>query len=84
MPKVKWLGEKKKKPPYNHLAAVLRGYKLASGKSSADIGEELGVTGNRVQHMIAQSADAWNIGRLRRFCDAIGCPLREALEAAGK
>ena len=84
MPKVKWCSPKPKQKPYNHLAAVLRGYKLASGLNFEQIGEKLGVTANRASHMIARPADEWTIGRLRQFCQAIGCPLQEALEAAGE
>lgn len=84
MPKVKWCVPKQKQKPYNKLAAVLRGYKLASGLNFEQIGEKLGVTANRAAHMIARPADEWTIGRLRRFCQAINCPLQEALEAAGK
>lgn len=85
MPKVTWIGAKKPKPkPFNALAAVLRGYKLASGLTADQIGKRLGVTGDHVKHMIARPADQWNIGALKRFCDVIGCPYQEALEAAGK
>jgi len=83
MPKVKWIGGKKAKP-FNALAAVLRGYKLASGLTSAEIGEKLGVTPEHARRLIGRTADQWNIGALKRYCDVIGCPYQEALEAAGK
>lgn len=85
MPKVTWIGTKRHQPkPYNALAAVLRGYKLASGLTAEQIGERLGVTGDHVKHQIAKPADRWNIGALKRFCDVIGCPYEEAFAAAAK
>jgi len=83
MPKVKWIGGKKPKP-VNHLAGVLRAYKLASGKTSEQIGQELGVTGSHVRQHIGRPADAWNVGDLKRYCDVLGCPYDEALAAAAK
>ena len=83
MPKVKWIGGKKPKP-FNALAAVLRGYKLASGLTSAEIGERLGVTPEQVRTQIGKPADSWTVGTIKRYCAAIGCPVQEAMEAAGK
>ncbi len=85
MPKVTWLGTGKKKPkPYNALAATLRGYKLASGLTSEQIGKKLGVTAENVRHQIGKPANQWNIGALKKYCDVIGCPYEEALAAAAK
>lgn len=85
MPKVTWIGTKRRQPkPYNALAAVLRGYKLASGLTSAEIGDKLGITPEHARRLIGRPADQWNIGALKRFCDVIGCPYEEALSAAAK
>lgn len=83
MPKVNLLRQKKTKP-HNHLAACLRGYKLSSGLTSQDIADQLCVTADTVRHQIARPADQWRIGDLKRFCDVIGAPYDEALQAAAK
>lgn len=36
------------------------------------------------REMIGKPASQWQIGQLRKYCDVIGCPLEEALEAAAK
>lgn len=84
MPKVKYLTPAAKPKPYNALAAVLRGYKLASGLTSEQIGKKLGVTPEYVRAQIGKPADRWNIGQLKEYCAVIGCPVSEAMEAAGK
>ncbi len=83
MPKTTWIGGKKK-PKYNALAALLRGYKMASGLTSEQIGEALGITADHVRHQIGKPADQWNIGMLKRYCDILGVPYAEAMEAAAK
>ena len=80
MPKVKWIRQKK----VNHLAALLREYKRAAGMSSAEIAEKLGCTADNVRRQIGKPADKWTIGALKRYCEAIGIPLDDALEAAAK
>lgn len=82
MPKIKWIGKKPKS--FNALATVLRGYKLASGQTSADIGKKLGITPEQVRAQLGRPADSWTVGTIKRYCDAIGCPIQEAMEAAGK
>lgn len=82
MPKIKWIGAPKK--PYNALAATLRGYKLAAGLTSADIGKTLGITPEQVRAQIGRPADSWTVGTIKRYCAAIGCPVEEAMQAAGK
>lgn len=85
MPKVKWIGgDKKPRKPVNHLAATLRGYKLASGLTSDEIGQRLGCSAQNVRHQMSKPAAQWQIGMLRKYCDAIGCPIEEALAAAAK
>ena len=81
MPKVTWM-----KPPrkVNRLAAVLREYKRVSGLTSAQIGDALDYTPEYVRQLLGKPADKWNIGKLKEFCGVIGCPVSEALEAAGK
>lgn len=83
MPKVKWIGRPPPKP-YNALASLLRGYKLASGMSAEDIGEKLGVTADNVRHQIGKPPNQWNIGMLKQYCDVLGIPYEEALSAAAK
>lgn len=82
MPKIKWIG--KPPPKINHLATLLRGYKLAAGMSSEELGTALGCTGDNVRHQLGKPADAWRIGELKRWCDALGVPYDEALAAAAK
>lgn len=85
MPRIKWIGTakpEKKVKEYNALAATLRGYKLASGLTSREIGEKLGLTEAHVRHMIGRAPDEWNIGKLKELCAVIGCPAEEALRAA--
>ena len=82
MPKVTWISKPKKK--INYLAAILREYKRVSGLTSAQIGEALNVTPEYVRQLLGKPADKWNIGKLKEFCDIIGCPYSEAFEAAIK
>ena len=86
MPKVVWIGgeKRRKAKPVNHLSAVLRGYKLAAGLTSDEIGQRLGCSAQNVRHQMSKPAAQWQIGMLRKYCDAIGCPLEEALQAAAK
>lgn len=83
MPKVKRIAGGRERP-YNALAALLRGYKLAAGMSADEIGKRLGVTADNVRHQIGKPADQWNIGQLKRYCDVLGIPYGEALDAAAK
>ncbi len=82
MPKVTW--RSKPKPKVNYLAAVLREYKRAAGLTSEKIADLLNVSPEHVRYMIGKPADKWNIGQLKEYCDVIGCPYAEALEAAAK
>lgn len=82
MPKVTW--RTKPKPPVNHLAALLREYKRASGLTSEQLAEKLGCCDVNVRQQIGKPADQWKIGMLKKYCAAIGCPISEALEAAAK
>lgn len=85
MPRVTWLkAAVKPKRGVNHLAMVLRGYKLASGLTSEDLGKRLGCTADNVRRQIGKPADQWNIGALLRYCDELSIPYEEALSAAAK
>ena len=84
MPKVNYLTPAAKPKPYNALAATLRGYKLAAGLTSEQIGRQLGVTPEYVRRQLGKPADAWNIGQLKEYCAVIGCPVQAALEAAAR
>jgi len=86
MPKVAWIGgeKRRKAKPVNHLAATLRGYKLASGLTSEEIAAKIGCSPENVRHQLCKPADQWQIGRLRQYCSIIGCPIEEALAAAAK
>lgn len=84
MPKVTWLKAAKPKKEVNHLAMVLRGYKLASGLTSEELGKRLDCTADNVRRQIGKPANQWNIGMLKRYCDALGVPYEEAFSAAAK
>ncbi|MBR1565875.1 MAG: hypothetical protein IJ649_03835, partial [Oscillospiraceae bacterium] len=62
MPRVTWLRAAKPKREVNRLAAVLRGYKLASGLTSEELGKRLNCTADNVRRQIGKPADQWNIG----------------------
>lgn len=82
MPKVTWRNEPKVE--INYLAAVLREYKRASGLTSEQLAEKLGCCDVNVRQQIGKPADQWKIGTLKKYCEAIGCPISVALEAAAK
>ena len=52
--------------------------------SAEEMGKRLGVTADNVRHQIGKPADQWNIGQLKRYCDVLGIPYGEALDAAAK
>lgn len=81
MPRLRSLRPKR---PVNHLAALLREHKRASGMTSEDLGRQLGCSADHVRHQIGRPADAWTVGQIKRYCDAIGIPYEEAFAAAAK
>ena len=81
MPRLSWTPPRK---PVNHLAAVLREYKRASGLTSDEIGAKLGCSGENVRCQIGKPAAAWNIGKLLQYCDVLGIPYDVALQAAAR
>lgn len=81
MPKVTWF---KAPVQVNHLAAVFRAYRKATGKTSAQIGKELGCTAENARLQMNKPGKDWNIGMLMKYCDVLGIPYEEALQAAAK
>lgn len=73
---------KPKVPPRNELSELLKHYKNASGMTGDEMARKLGTSRPTVSHKLNQSADAWNIGDLRNYCDLLGVPFADALDAA--
>lgn len=83
MPKITWL-TKRGPPEVNELAAVFRAYRRASGMTSAEIGEALGVTAENARYQMNKPGKLWNVGKLCRYCDVLGIPYDIAFAAASK
>ena len=79
MPKVKWI-----KPKVNELAALFRAYRTARNMTSTQIAEKIGCTPQNARVQMNKPGREWNIGQLLRYCDVLGIPYDEALQAAAK
>ena len=79
MPKVKWI-----KPKVNELAALFRAYRTARHMTSTQIAEKIGCTPQNARVQMNKPGREWNIGQLLRYCDVLGIPYDEALQAAAK
>lgn len=87
MPKVTWLKTKetaKPKPKVNYLSALFTAYRKEKKISSVDMAEKLGCTAQNVRVQMSKPGTEWNIGKLLAYCDVLGIPYLEALEAAAK
>ena len=81
MPQVKWIKPEK---PVNHLRALFSAYRSANGLTSENVAAKLGCTPENVRSQWCKPTKSWKIGDLLRYCDAMGIPVAEALEAAAK
>lgn len=79
MPKVKWI-----KPKVNELAALFRAYRKARNMTSVQIADKIGCTPQNARVQMNKPGKDWNIGQLMRYCDVLGIPYEDALEAAAK
>lgn len=79
MPKVKWI-----KPKVNELAALFRTYRAARHMTSTQIAEKIGCTPQNARVQMNKPGRDWNVGMLLRYCDVLGIPYDEALQAAAK
>ena len=82
MPKLTWMAPPKQRILY--LAALLSAYKKAGEMTSAQIGAKLGCSPENVRSHLRKPAEKWNVGLLIRYCDILGVPYREAMEAVVK
>ena len=82
MPRVKYI--RAPEPQVNHLAAVFRAYRKARGMTSAEIGQALGVSPENARYQMNKPGKLWTVGMLVKYCDVLGIPYQEALEAAAK
>ncbi len=80
MPKVKWISP----PKVNALAALFRAYRKATGLTSAEIGAAVGCSPENARYQMNKPGKEWNIGMLLRYCDVLGIPYQEALDAAAE
>jgi predicted transcriptional regulator len=79
MPKVTWI-----KPKVNELAALFRAYRTARKMTSTQIAEKVGCTPQNARVQMNKPGRDWNKGQLLCYCDALGIPYAEAMEAAIK
>lgn len=79
MPKVKWI-----KPKVNELAALFRAYRKARNMTSVQIADAIGCTPQNARVQMNKPGRDWNVGMLLRYCDVLGIPYEDALEAAAK
>ena len=85
MPKVKWI-----KPKVNELAALFRTYRTArhmkdyTGGQNRYVAEKIGCTPQNARVQMNKPGRDWNVGMLLRYCDVLGIPYDEALQAAAK
>ena len=83
MPAIKYL-QVKPKPKVNYLRGVFASYRAANGLTSESVAEKLGCSAQNVRAQWAKPAKEWKIGALMDYCDVMGIPYSEALEAAVK
>lgn len=79
MPKVKWI-----KPKVNELAALFATYRKARHMTSTQIAEQIGCTPQNARVQMNKPGRDWNVGMLLQYCDVLGIPYDEALQAAAK
>ena len=79
MPKVTWI-----KPKVNELAALFSTYRKARHMTSAQIADIIGCTPQNARVQMNKPGRDWNVGMLLRYCDVLGIPYDEALQAAAK
>ena len=82
MPKVTWV--RKTPPKVNHLAALFRAYRKASGMTSAMIAAKIGCTADNARRNMNKPGKDWTVGQLCQYCDVLGIPYEEAFAAAAK
>ena len=80
MPGVKWI----RPPEVNHLAALFRAYRKATGLTSREIGAAMGCSPENARHQMNKPARLWTVGMLKAYCEVLHIPIKEALEAAAK
>lgn len=80
MPGVKWI----RPPEVNHLAALFRAYRKATGLTSREIGKAVGCSPENARHQMNKPGREWQVGMLLKYCDVLGIPYKDALEAAAK
>jgi hypothetical protein len=80
VPKVKWIQPAK----VNELAALFYKYRRARGMTSKDIADQIGCSDSNARVQMNKPGREWQIGQLLRYCDTLGIPYTEALEAAIK
>lgn len=83
MPRVTYVTGKKTVKP-NYLAAVFSAYRRANKITSEDVAERIGCSPSNARCQMAKPGSEWNIGQLAKYCEAVGVPIQEALEAAVK
>lgn len=79
MPKVKWI-----KPKVNELAALFATYRKVRHMTSTQIAEKIGCTPQNARVQMNKPGRDWNVGMLLQYCDVLGIPYDEALQAAAK
>ena len=84
MPKISYLPSARPKPEVNYLRALFGAYRKANGLTSEDVAAKLGVSPQTVRWQWAKPPKTWRIDQLMKYCDAMGIPIMEALEAAIK
>lgn len=68
----------------NELAALFRTYRTARHMTSTQIAEKIGCTPQNARDQMNKPGRDWNVGMLLRYCDVLGIPYDEALQAAAK
>lgn len=84
MPKVKYITKPEPSVPVNYLRALFAAYRKANGLNSEIVAERLHCAPETVRWQWAKPPKTWKIGQLMEYCDAMGIPIMEALEAAVK
>jgi len=80
MPKVRKLGT----PRINYMAAMFKAYRNDRGMTSVDVAERVGCTPQNARVQMSKQADKWNIGDLKRYCDALSIPYEVAFREASR
>lgn len=72
---------KPKVPPPNYLSELLKRYKKAQTITDDQLAEKFRTCRKTVNSRLNQNADDWNIGELRRYCEALNVPFSDAMAA---